>query len=51
MPWEGGQKGMVSGCSKKKHGQQRSHRRRFRGQKFLAEQNFFGMKDTYCIVY
>ena len=34
---------------KKKLEQQRPHIRRCRGQRIVAEELFFGIKDTYCI--
>ena len=36
--------------SKKKHEKQKIHRRRINEQRLVVEQNFPGIKDTYCTV-
>ena len=43
-----GNSGWMDGWNKK-HDQQSSHRRRWREQRIVAEQNFFGM-DAHCTV-
>ena len=40
----------MDGWSKKKYGQQWPHIDRYKGQRIVAEQNFLGGKDAYCIV-